>query len=93
MGLPLCYSHSADALASVDESEGRGDKDFSGLFWSPKRRRCHGRRQEVFNLAAKGVAVTTWYYGFDLGLCVVHVYDVSYLYTALDLYIITYTHL
>lgn len=29
--LPLCYSHSADALASVDESEDRGDKDFSGL--------------------------------------------------------------
>lgn len=40
--LPLCYSHSADALASVDESEVRGDKDFSGL-WSPKGRRCHSR--------------------------------------------------
>lgn len=58
--LPLCYSHSADALASVDESEVRGDKDFSGLLIP---RKGDGVTVELFNLVGKGVAVTTWDYG------------------------------
>lgn len=49
--LHLCYSHSADALASVDESEGRGDT------FDPRKGSVGVR---TFNMAGKGVAVTAW---------------------------------
>lgn len=61
----MLFPYSADALASVDESQGRSDKDFSGPL-VPERAPVGVRR---FNLAGKGVAVTTWDDGLTL-VCV-----------------------